>query len=61
MAAKLGERYVFLFGFAKNEQDNITPAETGALQMQARIYLSLSPEGLALIIADGELKEVRCE
>lgn len=61
LAAKIDERYVFLLGFAKNERDNISRPETAALQVQARIYLGLSSEALALVIAAGELKEVCCE
>lgn len=61
LAARVGERYVFLHGFAKNEQSNVTLGEKKALQYAGRVFLALSSEALAVAIKSGVLLEVNCE
>jgi len=37
-----GHRAVFLYGFAKNEQDSLSPVELKEFQKAARVYVRLS-------------------
>ena len=61
LAAKLGQRYVFLQGFAKGNMDNITQTEKRALQFTGKVMLELSPDGLSKALTSGVLPEVHCE
>jgi hypothetical protein len=51
-------RAVFLYGFAKNERDNIDPDELLSLREIAQGWLAPSADKIALAIADGALQEV---
>lgn len=61
LSAKLGERYVFLHGFAKNDKANITQDEKRALQFAGKVFLDLPPGGLHKAIKAGVLQEVCCD
>ena len=61
LAAKLGQRYVFLHGFAKGSTENITQTERRALQFTGKVMLELTPEGLSIALTAGVLQEVHCE
>ena len=61
LAAKLGQRYVFLHGFAKGNMDNITPTEKRAFQFTGKVMLELSSDGLSNALTAGVLQEVHCE
>jgi hypothetical protein len=53
-------KHVFLvFGFAKNERDNITEAELAALKAQAKSLGDLSAEQIASALQCGALIEVK--
>lgn len=56
-----GERWIFMYGFEKNERDNITKAELAALQGVAKDFLGFSEEVLSQVIACGQLEEVSYE
>ena len=58
VALKLENRAIFVYGFAKNQKDNITPHEKAALQKIARIYLEAGKEELEILLARGEIIEV---
>lgn len=58
IATRKEDRWIFMFGFAKNERDNITEAELFAIQEVARDYLEFSEEVLPAVIASGLLEEV---
>lgn len=62
VAFRAGERAFFVYGFAKNERDNITPAELKALRELAQQYFGLTDEQIqAAIEAEEEtLTEVNC-
>ncbi|MDL2321689.1 type II toxin-antitoxin system RelE/ParE family toxin [Desulfosarcina sp. OttesenSCG-928-B08] len=49
---------MFMFGFEKNERENITQAELAAIQGLARDYLEFSDSVLRAVIATGQLEEV---
>ncbi len=52
------ERSVFLFGFAKNERENIEDAELKTLREIAATFLKASEEHIARALKDGTLIEV---
>ena len=52
-------RWFFLYGFEKNEKDNITKDELAYLQGTAQIFLSYSDNEIQSAIALGEFLEVR--
>ena len=60
LSARIGDRYVFLHGFAKNDQANITHEERKALQFAGKVFLDLSPAKLTLALRAGVLAEVHC-
>ena len=53
------ERAFFVYGFAKNEQNNIRTDEKIALRKLAPYLLSLSEEGINALISDGVYVEVK--
>lgn len=61
LSARIGDRYVFLHGFAKSDLANVTPAEQKALQFTGKVFLELSPRALAKALGCGVLMEVHCD
>lgn len=57
---KSGLRACFIYGFSKNQRDNVTPLELRALKRYARELLGYSDQELARALAAGEMIEVRC-
>ena len=58
VATRMNDRWIFLFGFAKNERSSIGKDELRALQEVARDLLELDAEQLEIAILKGELTEV---
>jgi hypothetical protein len=58
VAYRRRERAVFLYGFAKNERDNIGPNDLAALKKLASVYLGATMAALAAWCGEGELREV---
>jgi hypothetical protein len=58
VAYRTRDRAVFLYGFAKNERENIDRLELEALREIAAIWLNAKAERIALGIAEDELQEV---
>lgn len=58
VAWQRGDRLFFLYGFAKNEKDNITQKEKAALTRLAEVYMSYDDATVAALIADGDLLEI---
>jgi hypothetical protein len=58
VATRKGDRWIFLFGFEKNERSNIRTTELIALQKLAKTLLDLHDRDLARAVAAGELKEI---
>jgi hypothetical protein len=52
---KTGDRAIFLFGFAKNEQDNINLSELKDFKEVGNILLALTEKKLQKAIIDKEL------
>lgn len=57
---RLAERAFFVYGFAKNQRDNISRDELKALKILAKQVLDYTPEQMAVAIEAGEFSEVNC-
>lgn len=49
---------MFLFGFAKNERDNVDNDELETLRERGQVFLALSTGQLVRLLAEGDLTEV---
>lgn len=58
IGAVIGEKYFFLYAFAKNKRANITKKEQMALRELAQIFISFSQVELENLIAAQELIKV---
>lgn len=58
VATRRGDRWVFLFGYVKANQENLAPEELEALRFLGRTLLSLSPASLERAIEAGEIEEL---
>jgi hypothetical protein len=56
---KINDKAFFMYGFAKNQQSNITDKELKALKLLAAKLLAYDSRQLAIAIAAQELYEVR--
>ncbi|MCA0242091.1 MAG: type II toxin-antitoxin system RelE/ParE family toxin [Proteobacteria bacterium] len=61
VATNKGSRWVFMFGFPKNERSNIDKDETEALKKLAAHLLSLTPQAVRNAQRADELIEVDCD
>lgn len=61
VATNKGNRWIFLFGFPKNERSNIDKDEEVALKLLAAHLLSLTAQSLDQAQHAGELMEVNCD
>ena len=59
LATQLKGRWFFIFGFNKNERDNIAPTELKQLHLLAQDLLSLNDSQLTRALALGELMEIK--
>ncbi len=55
-----GERYFFVYGFAKNEQDNIDDSDERGFKKLAAILLAASDTELDILAGRGEYVEIEC-
>jgi len=58
LATNRAERWIYIYGFEKNERDNITKKELEALRLLAADLLRLSDEQVLAAIRQGVLVEV---
>jgi hypothetical protein len=61
IATQLKNRWFFVFGFNKNERDNISNDELKYLQQLARDLLMLNDQQLEVALNTGELLEIHYE
>lgn len=61
IAYRVAQRSVFLYGFAKNERDNVNDRELDDLKKLARLYLGYSDLQIAVALQAAELREVMCD
>lgn len=60
VATNKGDRWMFVFGFPKNERSNIDKDEAEALKKLATHLLSLTAQALDMAQRAGELIKVEC-
>ena len=58
VAVHNGDRHVFLFGFAKNERDNIGADDLAALKALGKVFLSMGAAELGNAIEAETLEEI---
>ena len=58
IATNMGTRRYFVFGFEKNERDNIAADELAALKMLAADLLKLTDPQLSTALSAGTLSEI---
>ena len=58
VATNRGSRWFFMFGFEKNERDNINDEELAALQELAADWLKCHTTQLEAAVSDGSLLEI---
>ena len=58
LATNRDDRWIFIFGFGKNERANISDKERDALRMVAKDLLGLTAGELKEAVEDGTLMEV---
>ena len=56
-----GDRWIFVYGFPKNQRSNIDKDEQEALKKLGSYLLSLEPQALSKAKSNGELMEVNCD
>ena len=61
VATNKGKRWVFVFGFPKNERSNIDQDEVDALKKLAAHLLSLTTQAIVMAQDAGEVMEVDCD
>ena len=61
LATNRDDRWFFVFGFEKNERENISENELATLKMLAKDLLGLTAVQLAVTIVEGFLVEVEHE
>ena len=61
VATNKGTRWVFVYGFPKNERSNIDKDEEDALKQLAAHLLALTAQALGQAQRAGELMEVHCD
>jgi hypothetical protein len=59
LASNRRDRWIFLFGFGKNELENIDNDDEWDYRKLAGIYLGASEHDIARLIDEGELQEVK--
>lgn len=58
IAYRFGKRMVFLYGFAKNEQENISKEELTTLKEIAAAWLKASETQIKKAIDEGSIREI---
>lgn len=58
IAFKQNDRTIFMYGYAKNEHDNLNAKEELVYKKLAKYFLEVTDTSLSLLIRNGELFEV---
>ena len=58
LATNKNDKWFFVYGFAKNERDNIENQEMLALKRLAVVLLGMDANAIDKLLADKELKEI---
>ncbi len=59
LATNKGSRWVFVYGFEKNQRANITPSELETIQIVADGLLALTDQEVEAAVEDGALLEIK--
>jgi len=58
VASNLDDRWIFLFGFAKNERATVSDQELKVLQIIGQTFLNFSADEIDTAIHEGQLQEI---
>ena len=58
IASNLGDRWVFMFGFAKNERDNIDNDELRLMKRLASAFLEMDDRKVKEALTSGDIVEI---
>ena len=58
LASNFGDRWVFMFGFAKNERDNVDDDELRLMKRLASAFLEMDDRMLKQALTSGEILEI---
>ncbi len=58
LATNKNDKWFFVYGFAKNDRDNIENQEMLALKRLAAVLLGMDENSIKQLLADKELKEI---
>jgi hypothetical protein len=61
LATNLDDRWIFVFGFEKNERENISENELAILKMLAKDLLGMTATQIKVAVGEGILVEVENE
>jgi hypothetical protein len=61
IAYRRGDRAFFVYGFAKNERENITDDELAAIKITARLLMSLQSDKMEEALKARKIDEVMCD
>lgn len=61
IAARIKKRYVFMYGFAKNEKSNIENDEFDALKTYGAAWLNADEKIIKISLKEGKLEEIDYE
>jgi hypothetical protein len=61
VAYRSGDRAFFLYGFAKNERENIEDSELAAIKIAAGLLMSMQPDMLQAALKARKIEEVMCD
>jgi hypothetical protein len=61
IAHRTRTRSIFMYGFAKNTKANLSDEELTVYRRLAVVFLKTPADGLAAMVAEGELNEVDCD
>jgi len=59
IATNKNDRWIFIYGFAKNDSDNINRSEERSFKRSAQVFLEFDNIQLNKAIIEGELIEVK--
>ena len=58
VASNQRDRWVFVYGFAKKEREDLDESELGDLKRAGQTYLGMSEEAVLMALGNGELQEI---
>ena len=58
LASNLGDRWVFMFGFAKNERDNVDDDELRLMKRLTSAFLEMDDRMLKQALTSGDILEI---